>query len=133
MRGRVVWYFFAVIFCVGASRTLFPHLLADARELQTLNPTEISFENGDREYSSSHSIIISAGKGHRHPDFLQPFPVWEIEETDDENDTSDFYDHPRSLPEKQSELACPDLPLQSSEASPIPLFILLHSWRHFLS
>jgi hypothetical protein len=132
MKGRVVWYFFAVIFCVGASRTLFPHLLDEVRKTQTSNPTEISFENVEHKHSSRHSIISTA-KGHSYPDFLLPRSVWEIEETDDENDASDFYNQEGNLPERQSEVERLDVPLRSSNASPVPLFILLHSWRHFLS
>lgn len=132
MKGRVVQYFFAIIFCVGVSKTLFPHLLDDVINTHTSNLAEISFENDEREYSLKRSII-SAAKAHSDPDFLLAFAVWEIEETDDDNDASDFYSQPGALAGTQSEELTADFLVQSGKFSPVPLFILLHSWKHFLS
>lgn len=128
MEGRAIRYFFAGILCVVACRVLLLYPLDRASE----KLTEISFRNVEQEDPAKHSTIFAA-KPNSNPGFALPISVCEKEETDDEDEASDVHDQPVNLPGRHSEATFVDLQKQPRKVSPVPLFILLHSWRHFLS
>lgn len=103
-----------------------------ARVTRPVSGTEFSFENVERVYSSEY-CSISAAKTHNYSGFLLSLLVWEVEETDDEKEVSDFPDEQANLPEANYETAFADFLKQSNHIRSVPLFILLHSWKHFLS
>lgn len=128
MKGRVTQYFFAVILCIVAYSNLFPHLLANP---QTPKTAGSSVKNVAREHRS-RQLIVSVARSSNHADLLPSLLVWEVEETDDEDEASDAYHPGGNLSKQYSETAFIDLITQSNKVTPVPLFILLHSWRHFL-
>jgi hypothetical protein len=131
MKGRVSQYLFAVILCVVAYSNLFPHLLDTAGNPQDLKAAGIFVKNEAREHRS-RQIIVSAARSSNHSDLLPSRLVWEVEETDDEDGASDDCHPGENLSKHCSETAFIDLITRSNKVTPVPLFILLHSWRHFL-
>ena len=132
MKGRVIKNFFAAIFCVGACSVLFLHLQDAIKESQPAGPNEVSFQNAELKYSSEH-CSISAAKNHNYSGFLLSLLVGEVEETDDEKEVSDFQDEQGNLLGSHNETTFVDFLRQSDLVSTVPLFIFLHSWKHFLS
>ena len=131
MNGRVLRYVFAIIFCAGAWSTLIPHPQHPIRETQPSSRAEIS-EKVERKYSSEN-CVISAAKTHTHSGFLLSLLLGEVEESDDEKDVSDLHREQANSSEIHHETAFVDFLRPSGHVSSIPLFIFLHSWRHFLS
>jgi hypothetical protein len=132
MKGRVIQLFLAAIFCAGAFNTLFQHPQDIVKETRPAGSTEFSLENVERQYSSE-DCSVSTAKAHNHSGFLRSLLVWEVEETDDEKEVSDFPDEPVYLPEAHYETAVANFLRQSNHLPSVPLFIFLHSWKHFLS
>jgi len=127
MRGKVVQYFFALIFCVCAYALLFPH---SQKATQHSSRAEISLKNVDHKYASENCI---AAKTPNYPGFLLSLLVGEVEETDDEKEVSDFQDEQENLLVTYNETTIVEFLSQSHRVSSVPLFIFLHSWKHFLS
>jgi hypothetical protein len=132
MKGSVIQLFLAAIFCAGACSMLFQGPQDIVRETRPSVSSEFSFENVEHKYPSE-DCSISAPKTHNYSGFLRSFLVWEVEENDDEKEVSDFPDEQRSLLEAKSEAAIAIFLRQSNYVPSVPLFIFLHSWKHFLS
>jgi hypothetical protein len=132
MKGRVIQLFLAAIFCAGAFSMLFHGPQDIVKETRPAGSTELSFENVERKYSSE-DCSISAAKTHNYSGFLLSLLVWEVEETDDEKEVSDFPDEQANLPEAHYETEFANFLRQSNHIPSVPLFIFLHSWKHFLS
>jgi hypothetical protein len=132
MNGRAIQFFVALILCVGVCRMLFPCPLDHASEGQISSSSEISLKDVEQEYPY-RQLTISAAKANDNPGPTLPISLCEKEETDDEDETSDVHDQPVSLPGWHSGATFVDSLRQSRKVSPVPLFVLLHSWRHFLS
>lgn len=131
MSGRVIQYFFAAIFCVGVFGFLF-HPQDLMNQTQPFGHAEISFQEVGHDYSSE-SCTISAAKTHNYSDFLLSLFVWEVEETDDEKEVSDFQGEKGNVHEVHNETTFVDFLRQPDRVSSVPLFIVLHCWKHFLS
>ena len=132
MRGRVIQYFFAAIFCVCAYSLLFPLSQYPIKKTQHSSRAEISFKNVDHKYASEN-CSVSAAKTHNYSGFLLSLLVAEVEETDDEKEASDFQVKQENLLGGHNETPFIDFLSQSDRVSSVPLFIFLHSWKHFLS
>ena len=132
MKGRVIQLFLASVFCAGACSVQFLHFQDAIKESQPAGRDEVSFQNVEHKYSSE-DCSISAAKTHAYSGFLLYFLVWEVEETDDEKEVSDFPDEQANLPEAQYETEFANFLRQSNHVPSVPLFIFLHSWKHFLS
>jgi hypothetical protein len=132
MKGRVVEYFLAAIFCVGACSTLFLHPQYPIEETQPSVRAEVSFRHVDSK-GPFENCTISAAKTHGYSGFLLSLLAWEVEETEDEKEVSDFQDKHGNLPEVCNGTAFIDLLRRSDRGPSVPLFIFLHSWKHFLS
>lgn len=102
------------------------------KETRPAGSTEFSFENVERKYSSE-DCSISAAKTHNYSGFLLSLLVWEVEETDDEKEVSDCHGEQDNVREVHNETTFVDFLRQSNHVSSVPLFIVLHSWKHFLS
>ena len=128
MKGRVTQYFFAVILCIVAYSNPFPHLLDNLRTPETAGNSvkNVTWEHRPRQ------LILSPARSGNHSDLLPSLLVWEVEETDDEDEASDACHPGGNLSKQYSETAFIDLITKSNRVTPVPLFILLHSWRHFL-
>jgi hypothetical protein len=126
----VVRYFFAVILCFGAYGILFPS------ELEPIKGTPASytkiFSKNFTAGNSSENSTISATKTHNFSRFLQSLLLCEVEQTDDEDEASDFHDEQGNLSGIDNETTLVDFLRQSDHVSSVPLFIFLHSWRYFL-
>lgn len=131
MKGRVSQYLFAVILCVVAYSNLFPHLLDTARNPRHPKAAGSSVKNEAGEHRS-RELVVSVARSSNHSDLLPSCLVWEVEETDDEDGASDDCNTGENLSKHYSETAFIDLITRSNKVTPVPLFILLHSWRHFL-
>ena len=131
MNGRVIQFFLAAIFCVGVCNMLFQRPEDPIKETQPSGRAEASFQHVESEYFQNCSI--SPSKPHNYSGFLLSLLVWEVEETDDEKEISDFQGEKESLPEVYNGTAFVDPLRQSNHVSSVPLFIVLHSWKHFLS
>lgn len=132
MNGRGIQYFFAAIFFVGVYSALLPHSQDPNKETQYSRRAEISFKNIDRKYASEN-CNVAAAKPHNYSGFLLSLLVAEVEETDDEKEVSDFQVKQENLLGGHNETTFVDFLSQSDRVSPVPLFIFLHSWKHFLS
>ena len=132
MKGRVVEYFLAAIFCVVACSTLFLHPQYPIEETQPSGRAEVSFQHVESK-CSFENYSISAAKTQSYSGFLLSFLAWEVEETEDEKEVSDFQDKQGILPEVYNGTAFIDLLRRADRVSSVPLFIFLHSWKHFLS
>lgn len=110
---------------------MFVHYLPDP-ENEKLVPGSIATAFKNAECPSKYSII-STEKGNDNHDYDHPNSVWEKEETDDEDETSDIHNQPVSLSGCCGENTFVDLLRLSRKVTQVPLFILLHSWKHFLN
>jgi hypothetical protein len=132
MKGSVIQLFLVAIFCVGACSMLFLSPQDIGKETWLSGSTGFSFENVGRNYSSV-GCSISAAKTHNYSGFLRAFLIWEVEENDDEKEVSDFPVERGNLLQANNETAVANFLRQSNHILSIPLFIFLHSWKHFLS
>jgi hypothetical protein len=132
MKESVIQLFLAAIFCAVTCSMLFHGPQDIVRETCPSGSAEFSFENVERKYSSE-DCSISAAKTHNYSGFLRSFLVWEVEENDDEKEVSDFPNGQGNLIEAHNETAVANFLRRSNHIPSVPLFIFLHSWKHFLS
>jgi hypothetical protein len=130
MKGRVIQLFLVAIFC-GVACSMLLHRTRDiVIETRPSSTLEFSFENVER--NSSEDCNVSATTTHNFCGLLQSLFVWEVEENDDDKEESDFSDEQGNLAEAHKEAAVANFLRQASQVPAVPLFIFLHSWKHFL-
>jgi hypothetical protein len=131
MRGRAIPFFIVLILCIAACRVLFL-FPPDHTKGQLSNSIEILLKDAGQRFHC-RQLTISPAKANWNPDLTAPISLCEKEETEDDDETSDAHDHPLNLHGRHNEAVLVNSLEQSRKISTVPLFVLLHSWKHFLS
>jgi hypothetical protein len=116
------------VLCTIACKALFPYPSGDFSEHESVsNSQEL---NAGYSGSINYSVISSVDtkKYPGFPDFL----IWENQETDDEDETVEGFEEVPVNTRFCATRVANSSTLQL-RGSAIPLFILFHSWKHFLS
>lgn len=130
MKVRAIQVFLTAIFCGVACGTLFHRAQVIVTEPQPSGHIEFSFE--DVERNSSKDCNVYAATTRNFSDILQSLFEFEVEEKDDEKEESDFSDEQGNSTEAHKETAFANFLRKSNQVPSVPLFIFLHSWKHFL-
>lgn len=128
MKGRAI-FFSVVTLCVGACSMFLFYLPNYGNEKPVASSAAASFK--ETECLPKHSIISTEERSD-NSNCDHPKSVFEKEETDDENETSDIHNQPVSLSGRYNDNKFVDSLRQSGKVTHVLLFILLHSWKHFL-
>jgi hypothetical protein len=128
MKNKLLLYVIAAIIWVGAGSTSgHPPAAYSSHPAPKEASKIISLQ---RLHESGYPIIADAATN--SPSLPTHFPASEKEGSDDENETPPV-NGGEIAPAIYFEIPVSRFPLPSHRIRSIPLFILLHSWRHYLS
>ena len=129
MAEKFTKYFLIVILSTILCKAFFPYPPNQQRPTEIKNSTLASMLESDVNFDH---FIFRNGEDKKPLALMLDFPIWENEETEDDDETSGEYHQgeasgPKFIEAKNSQLF-PD----KDRVVAIPLFILFHSWKNFL-
>jgi hypothetical protein len=125
---KFIKHFLFGILCTIVCKALFPYPSGDFSRPEVVNTRETANAGKSDIHTYSPIAYFDAEKHIAFPDIT----IWENQETEDEDETVEGLveeaSHVRFGATISANASALDL-----RASAIPLFVLFHSWKHFLS
>ncbi len=116
------------ILCTIVCKALFPYPSVDFGKPELINNRQTSYAGQDDIRDNTPIPHVETKIYFSFPDI----PIWENEETDEEDETVEGLGE-EALHISFGAIISTNASAFDLRASAIPLFILFHSWKHFLS